>query len=211
MKISEIFMSIQGEGTESGLPTIIIRTFGCNLDCKWCDTKYARKGKGREMPISKILEKCNLYGIKRVSITGGEPLIQKDLLVLIKALLKRRYVVAVETNGSINIRKLPKKIRVSMDIKGPSSGMEDKMSYDNLRYIKMKDQVKFVIQNKKDYEFAKKIIKKYRLESRTNVIFQPEASSHFSKKLIDNILRDRLNVRFGLQIHKIIWGDQRGK
>jgi len=209
MKISEIFMSIQGEGTESGLPTIIIRTAGCNLDCKWCDTKYASEGK--EMPLSRILEKCNLYGIKRASITGGEPMIQEEIFDLIKELLKQKYNITIETNGSISLKKIPKKVRISMDIKCPSSGMENKMDYDNLEKIRKTDQIKFIIQNKKDYEFAKKIIKKYKLESKTNVIIQPEADSHFSKKIIDDLLRDRLNVRFGLQIHKIIWGDQKGR
>jgi len=203
MKISEIFLSIQGEGIETGLPTIFIRLSGCNLKCSWCDTKENFNEKS--MNIFQILKRCKEFKIKRVSITGGEPLVQKEECIeLMKLLINNGFGIIIETNGSIDISNIPKKTIISLDIKCPSSKMQNKMFYNNLKFIRKNDQVKFVIGNKEDYKFAKRIIKKYRLETRTNVIFQPEYKSNFVKKLSENILKDKLEVRLGLQIHKII-------
>jgi 7-carboxy-7-deazaguanine synthase len=209
MKISEIFLSIQGEGIDSGLPTIFIRTSGCNLSCSWCDTKYAVYGK--EMEISDILNKCKKLGVKRICITGGEPLLQFEIMKLISLLNRNKYAVSIETNGSIKINKMPSNVRISLDIKCPSSGMQDKIIYDNLKWIKSKDQVKFIIKNQKDYIFAKKQIKKYAIDKKTHVIFQPVYQSNYFKILAENIIKDKLNVRLGLQIHKFIWGNKKGK
>ena len=204
MKVNEIFLSIQGEGMESGLPTIFIRMSGCNLRCSWCDTKYAYY-EGKEMELSKILEKCKKFNVKRVCITGGEPLIQKqECIKLTKQLLKEEFNVLIETNGSISISKIPKRAIISLDIKCPSSKMNKEISYDNLYLIKRRDQVKFIIGNNQDYNFAKKIINKFNLDDRTNVIFQP-VYNKLTKSLIKNILNDKLNVRLGLQLHKFIW------
>jgi len=207
MKINEIFLSVQGEGISLGLPTIFIRTTGCNLRCEWCDTKYAYH-KGKEMKVSQILQRCKKFGFKRVCITGGEPLLQKkELVILTKLLIKNKFEIQIQTNGSLDIKGLPAESIIALDMKCPSSKMNDKMRYENLKLIKEKDAVIFIIGDKKDYQFAKKIIKKYKLERKTNVLLQPVyQNKKFTQTLIKNILKDRLRVRFGLQLHKIIWG-----
>ncbi|MBU0637078.1 radical SAM protein [Patescibacteria group bacterium] len=212
MKINEIFKSIQGEGIYTGLPTTFIRTTGCNLRCSWCDTKYAYFG-GREMTLDQILDKCRKLEVKNICLTGGEPLIHGDRSKeLIKLLIKEGYEVLIETNGAFNISNLSKEAIISLDIKCPSSGMSDKMLYKNLDLLKMKDQVKFIIDDMKDYNFAKDIVKKYKLEGKTNIIFQPvyKEDTKFIQSLIKKLLVDKLQVRIGLQLHKIIWGNKKG-
>ncbi|MBU1706044.1 radical SAM protein [Patescibacteria group bacterium] len=212
MKINEIFKSIQGEGIYTGLPTTFIRTTGCNLRCSWCDTKYAYFG-GREMTLDQILDKCRKLEVKNICLTGGEPLIHGDRSKeLIKLLIKEGYEVLIETNGAFNISNLSKEANISLDIKCPSSGMSDKMLYKNLDLLKMKDQVKFIIDDMKDYNFAKDIVKKYKLEGKTNIIFQPvyKEDTKFIQSLIKKLLVDKLQVRIGLQLHKIIWGNKKG-
>lgn len=212
IKINEIFKSIQGEGIYTGLPTTFIRTTGCNLRCSWCDTKYAYFG-GREMTLDQILDKCRKLEVKNICLTGGEPLIHGDRSKeLIKLLIKEGYEVLIETNGAFNISNLSKEAIISLDIKCPSSGMSDKMLYKNLDLLKMKDQVKFIIDDMKDYNFAKDIVKKYKLEGKTNIIFQPvyKEDTKFIQSLIKKLLVDKLQVRIGLQLHKIIWGNKKG-
>jgi 7-carboxy-7-deazaguanine synthase len=212
IKINEIFKSIQGEGIESGLPTIFIRTTGCNLRCAWCDTKYAYN-RGEEMTITEIIDRCGKLAVKRICLTGGEPLINgKKVIELVKRLIKQGFSVSIETNGSVDVSVLPKKAMVSLDIKCPSSKMCENMLYENLDFLKKKDQVKFIISDLKDYNFAKKIVKKHKLENKTNVIFQPvfKKDRRFVKDLVDLILKDELKIRVSLQLHKIIWGNKRG-
>lgn len=212
IKISEIFKSIQGEGIQSGLPTIFIRTAGCNLRCLWCDTKYAYND-GKEMTIAEIIEQCKKLFIKRVCLTGGEPLFQREKSQeLINSLIGRGYDVLVETNGAVSIKGLPSRAVISLDIKCPTSGMSEKMIYANINYLRKKDQVKFVIENIIDYTFAKKIIKEHKLESKTKVLFQPvfKIDNSFVQEIAKRVLRDGLEVRVGLQLHKIIWGNKRG-
>jgi len=206
MKISEMFLGLQGEGIESGLPTFFIRTAGCNLRCSWCDTKYAYNGKNIE--ILQIVKECEKSGVKRICLTGGEPLLQKEECIkLLRILIKKGFKISIETNGSINISDLPKKAIISLDIKCPSSGEHDKIFYKNLKLIRKSDQVKFIIADEKDYKFAKKIIKKFNLENKTNVILQPEFNNEFDKRLIKNVLRDKINIRLSFQLHKICWND----
>lgn len=210
MKINEIFLSVQGEGISQGRPTIFVRTSGCNLRCTWCDTKYAYTA-GREMPIAQILEKCRKYPVKRVCLTGGEPLLQKkDCLALINHLLREKYEISIEAGGAVSIFGLPTPVFVSLDIKCPASKMSERMRYNNLKYIRSQDQVKFVIADDRDYRFAKKVVAKYKLDQKTNVIFQPVYGTKFTQDLAESILRDGLDVRFGLQLHKVIWGEKRG-
>ncbi len=198
MKINEIFLSIQGEGIETGLLTIFIRTSGCNLKCSWCDTNH---NKNNEMSIEDVLKKCKKLKIKRVCITGGEPLIQKkQTLQLIKELNKKKYEIILETNGSLPLKDIPY-TKFSLDIKCPASNQNHKMLYSNLKHLTKKDQVKFIIKNKTDYDFSKKIIKNYNLTNKTNIIFQPVYNSKF--QLIENIIKDKLNIRFGVQLQKI--------
>ena len=209
MKINEIFFSIQGEGKWTGLPNIFIRTTGCNLRCSYCDTKYAYKN-GREMKINEILKEIKNYLCSHVCITGGEPLEQKEILKLIDALIKNNYQISLETNGSKNIKQLTliKPLLISMDVKCPSSKMHENNRYDNISLLRNDDQLKFVITNKSDYDFCKKIIEKY--NPSCDVFFQP-CWGYDPKSLGKWILKDNLNVKLGLQLHKIIWGDKKGK
>ncbi|MBU2639130.1 MAG: radical SAM protein [Nanoarchaeota archaeon] len=207
LNISEMFFSLQGEGIFSGLPTVFIRTMGCNLQCNWCDTKYAYSG-GEKINIKEILAKLKNMKTKRVCITGGEPLLQPPIYKLMKILIDKGYNLSIETNGSFDISKIPKKVSTAMDIKCPSSKESKKMNFKNLEILKKKDQCKFVIKDEKDYNYAKKIINTNKLISKTNVIFIPLEGIK-AKKLVNLILKDNLDVRFSLQLHKTIWGSKR--
>lgn len=208
MKINEIFYSIQGEGNWAGLPNIFIRTAGCNLRCSFCDTIYAFDVK-QEMTLSEIVKEIKKYKCKHICITGGEPLIQIETNRLIDILCNKGYRICLETNGSIDIKKIVEKksLMISLDIKCPSSGMNKKMFFDNIFHLDINDQLKFIIGNKKDYEYAKKIVQDY--EIFCPIFFQPVEGTNL-KKLAGWILNDGLNVKLGLQIHKIIWGNKKG-
>lgn len=202
MKINEIFYSIQGEGKWTGLPNIFIRTAGCNLRCKYCDTEYAYK-EGNNKTIKEILDEITKYQCKKICLTGGEPLIQEDSIKLIKRLLKQNYSICLETNGSKDIKPLKKKknLLISLDIKCPSSKMEKKMLFENIKFLENKDQLKFVIKDKKDYDYAKNILKKY--STKCDIFFQPVWGTK-PEKIADWILKDNLDVKLGMQIHKIL-------
>lgn len=208
MKINEIFYSIQGEGKWTGFPNIFIRTTGCNLRCSYCDTKYAYN-QGIEKTIQNITKEIKDYNCKRICITGGEPLLQKDIIELINHLIGLKYDILIETNGSLKIDTLTdkKKLIISLDIKTPSSKMHNKMFQQNINVLRKKDQIKFIIKNKKDYNYAKKIIQKQ--NPKCDIFFQPVWHTN-SEKLAKLILEDNLEVKLGLQIHKIIWGDKKG-
>ena len=209
LKVIESFLSIQGEGIHSGLPTYFVRLAGCNLRCSFCDTKYSYTG-GREIKIADILTSIEKQQVDLICITGGEPLLQAGTSTLIDELISRGYRVDIETHGSILINNLNNSPRIlySLDVKCPSSGMAEKMNLDNLKYLSKKDQVKFIIGNKNDYKFAKEIMEKYKLTNKTNIIFTP-VDGIKAKKLVEWIIRDDLQVRIGLQIHKIIWKSER--
>jgi len=208
MKINEIFYSIQGEGKWTGLPNIFIRTTGCNLRCSFCDTKFAYND-GKEMTVKQVIDKIKKYPCKYICLTGGEPLIQNEIYNLIDSLLEENYRVCLETNGSKNIENISKNnnILISLDIKCPSSNMQDKNYLKNINYLREKDQLKFVIGNKEDYEYAKKIIKNYKPKSM--IFFQPVWGKN-PKELSKWILKDGVDVKLGLQLHKILWGNKRG-
>ncbi len=206
MEICEIFHSLQGEGKDIGLPTTFVRTAGCNLRCKWCDTKYAWEG-GEEIEVEKIKGKLDEIECQRVCITGGEPLLQEDTLELIDLLLPF-YEISIETNGSLDISDVvDRDVRVSMDYKTPSSGMEDEMRKDNLDLLREIDQLKFVITDRKDYEFSVDILENF--NPKCEVIFQIE-ESHEIREVAEAVLEDGLEVRVLPQLHKIIWGNSKG-
>jgi len=208
MNVNEIFFSIQGEGTAVGTPTIFIRTSGCNLRCSFCDTKYAYI-KGKEMNIGEIISKIKKIPCKVVCITGGEPLLQNDIMMLIDTLLVKGYILSIETNGSIPINKLAKKksVVISLDIKCPSSRMQQQMDLNNISLLSKKDQLKFIIKNKKDYDYAKEIVQHY--TPACTVFFQPVWGTNV-ERLVSWILEDGLHVRLGIQLHKLIWGEKKG-
>lgn len=204
MKIIETFTSLQGEGLKMGVPTYFIRTAGCNLDCCWCDTKYAF-GEGVERDIRDLVKECN---VSHVCVTGGEPMLQKELPKLIDLLLSEGKHIVLETNGSEDIGNLPKdeNLMISMDIKCPSSKMSDKMKRSNIAVLTMKDQLKFIINDGEDLEYAVKILEEY--SPITNVIFSPVGGMDL-EPLAEEVLSRGLDVRVLPQLHKIIWGDRR--
>jgi len=211
MKVNEIFLSLQGESLSSGLPTVFVRFTGCNLRCTYCDTTYSYE-EGIEMEVNEILEEIKKYECKRICLTGGEPLLQKDLQALLDFL--ENYEVSIETNGSVDISSfhLYQKHRFVMDIKCPSSGMSSCNLLKNIEFLTEKDEVKFVISDYEDFLYSKDIIESFNLEKKvSNVIMSPVYQNLNPQILADWILKNKLfNVRLGLQLHKILWGEKRG-
>jgi len=208
MRVCEIFYSLQGEGVLMGTPTTFVRFVGCNLDCAWCDTKYAREG-GSEMSVDQIFDKVESHGTPFVCLTGGEPMLQDDIYRLIDTLLENEYQVTIETNGSIPLEKLPNSedMLISMDVKCPSSGMSDKVAYENLEFLSPRDQLKFIIADRVDYLFARKLLREHDINA--PIIMTPVGGTDLSQ-LADWVLKDRIFVRVLPQLHKIIWGEKRG-
>ncbi|MGC8912497.1 MAG: 7-carboxy-7-deazaguanine synthase QueE [Thermoplasmata archaeon] len=209
MRINEIFFSIQGEGINIGIPMVFVRVTGCNLRCRWCDTTYAFD-EGTEMRIEEIVNKVEEFGVNRVCITGGEPLLHKDITKLITRFIDAGYFVQVQTNGSKTIQEMPceENLCISMDIKCPSSGMQDKMNFDNIELLSPFDELKFVIADENDYNYALQVLEKY--QPKTNIVFQPVYGTDI-RMIADEVLNKKLNVRVLPQLHKYIWGDIRGK
>ena len=204
LRVNEIFKSIQGESSYAGIPCVFVRLTGCNLRCSYCDTTYAYD-EGAEMSACEILKTIKGYGCKNVCVTGGEPLLQNSVTKLIDLLKKSQYKIFVETGGSINIDMLPKAVTRIMDIKCPDSGMEKEMNWDNIDRLKSSDEVKFIISSKKDYEWAKRITRKYKLTDKTQILFGVAYGRMKPKTLAGWILKDNLEVRFQLQLQKYIW------
>jgi len=205
--ISEIFKSIQGETSFSGLPFVFIRLAECNLNCSYCDTKYAKKG-GKEFSIEQVIKKVKKYGVKNICVTGGEPLLQRDCLKLLDKLVSENYLVLLETNGVEDISKVNKKVRVIMDIKCPGSRVSKETNWNNLKYLSEKDEVKFVVTSYKDFRWAIKIIKGYRLYKKTNILFSPAFELVNLRDLARWVLNCNLDVRMQGQFHKYIWGEK---
>lgn len=210
MKVCEIFTSIQGETSYTGIPCTFIRLAGCNLRCSYCDTKYAYE-EGIELTENEIINEVTLIGVNLVEITGGEPLLQKGTFHLIERLISEGYKVLVETNGTLSIKNVDSRATIILDIKTPGSGMWEDMDLSNFDYIKPADEVKFVITDRTDYEWSKNMIHKYDLKPRCNVLFSPAFGVLAPESLIKWMLEDRLDVRLNLQMHKYIYGsDKRG-
>ncbi len=207
LRVNEIFKSIQGESTYAGIPCVFVRLTGCNLRCSYCDTTYAYE-EGVDMSVNEIVNKIEGYDCKNVCITGGEPLLQTNVYKLINLLKTKSYKIFVETNGALNIDLLPGNIIRVMDVKCPDSGMNKKMDWRNLERLRGDDEVKFVLSSKKDYEWAKRIVRKRNLPDKTNVLFGSAYGKLKPKSLAGWILKDRLNVRLQLQLHRIIWPDK---
>jgi len=204
LKICEIFSSIQGESSYSGIPCVFIRLTGCNLHCVYCDSRYARQG-GTEMTVDEILERVASYGLRLVEITGGEPLIQEETPILAGCLLQQGFDVLVETNGSLDISLLPDGVIRIMDIKCPSSGESDHMRWENLWQLRPGDEVKFVISDRHDYEWASGIVRERFGRSPITVLFSTVFGELPPGILVEWILEDKLPVRFQLQIHNYVW------
>ena len=204
LRINEIFHSIQGESRHAGRPCVFVRLTGCNLRCAWCDTAYAFE-EGTDLPVASILERIAAYGTRYVLVTGGEPLAQEGVHDLIGELCDRGHEVAIETGGSLDLSRLDRRVMVVMDLKCPGSGMSGRNRWENLELLKPTDEVKFVIADQHDYEWARDIVARLRLDERFGVLFSPVHGVLHPRPLSEWVLADRLPVRVQLQIHKYIW------
>jgi 7-carboxy-7-deazaguanine synthase len=215
--ITEIFHSLQGETSLSGLPFAFIRLTGCNLRCTYCDTSYAFKG-GKKMSVQEILAEIKPFGVKHVLLTGGEPLLQRQTPVLLDALIEAGYEVSIETHGEISIESVANRARIIMDIKTPSSGMNRGNYKKNLKFLKPTDEVKFVIASQQDYNWAKEIISSGAIPTQEILLSPANRATAMPGDfpgvtgtwVANELLKDRLPVRMQIQLHKILWGDQRG-
>ncbi len=210
LRITEIFLSLQGESSTVGLPTVFVRLTGCPLRCRYCDTEYAFRG-GEYREISDILAKVSAYQVRHVTVTGGEPLAQPACLPLLEYLCDAGYQVSLETSGALDISQVDHRVTRVMDIKTPGSGEVDKNRYENLACLAPRDQVKFVICDRADYEWSRALMDEHRLAGRCELLFSPAFGQQDGTRLAEWILGDRLPVRFQLQLHKILWGDAAGR
>ena len=210
LRITEIFLSLQGESRSVGLPTTFIRLTGCPLRCKYCDTAYAFTG-GEWMDIPAVLEKIKQNKTRWVTVTGGEPLAQKMCLLLLTQLCDLGFEVSLETSGAISVKDVDHRVIKVMDLKTPGSGEEHRNLLVNINYLTPKDQCKFVICDEQDYNWAKNLIEAQNLTTKCEVLMSPSYGQMDSTQLADWILRDGLTVRFQIQLHKILWGDVAGR
>ncbi|MFP3874636.1 MAG: 7-carboxy-7-deazaguanine synthase QueE [Thiohalophilus sp.] len=210
LRITEIFYSLQGEACQVGLPTVFIRLTGCPLRCGYCDTSYAFSG-GQWYELSAILAEVARYHTRHVTVTGGEPLAQKNCPALLTRLCDQGYSVSLETSGALDVCQLEPRVIKVMDLKTPSSGELDKNLYSNIDCLNSQDQVKFVIGDRGDYDWAVEQLQHYQLGERCEVLFSPVFETLRPADLADWILQDQLPVRFQLQLHKLLWGDEPGR
>jgi len=210
LRVSEIFYSLQGESTFSGLPTVFIRLTGCPLRCQYCDTTYAFKG-GETMEAEALLQQVTQYSPRYVCVTGGEPLAQKDCHKLLVDLCDLGYQVSLETSGALDISEVDDRVIRVMDLKTPASGEVDKNRYENLDLLSKKDQLKFVLCDESDYQWAKQMLDEYQLSGRCEILFSAAEGQLKPEMLADWIIRDQLPVRMQVQLHKILWGGGAGR
>jgi 7-carboxy-7-deazaguanine synthase len=208
LNITEIFYSIQGEALEVGLPTVFIRLTGCPLRCGYCDTTYAFKG-NNPMNIDQIIEKVREFPTHQVCVTGGEPLAQKNVHLLLNDLVKNKYQVSLETSGSIDISEVNHAVSIVMDVKTPSSGEKHQNLISNLQYIKSSDQIKFVIGDMDDFRWTEEFIQNKSLEG--NILISPVFGQVDLRDLADWLMQSKIKARLQVQLHKIIWGDEPGR
>ena len=208
LNITEIFYSIQGETRDVGIPTVFIRLTGCPLRCNYCDTTYAFKG-NNILTMETILRAVEKYNTRYICVTGGEPLAQKDCLKLLDVLIEKNYKVSLETSGSIDISPVNSDVSIVMDLKTPSSTECHQNRYENIALLKTKDQLKFVIANRDDFDWCCLILKEHIIY--VEVLFSPVYESLKAVDLAEWILEKNLNVRLQIQLHKILWGEEQGK
>jgi len=210
LRITEIFFSIQGESTKAGLPTVFIRLTGCPLRCDYCDTAYAFHG-GEWMPLDRILSAASQYGAEHVTVTGGEPLAQRACPALLAALCDRGHQVSLETGGAMDISAVDARVMKVLDLKTPGSGEERRNDFGNIRLLRARDQVKFVLCDRRDYDWAVRKTRELALAERCTVLFSPAHERLRPARLAEWILADRLPVRLQVQLHKYLWGDAPGR
>jgi len=205
LTVNEIFKSLQGESSFTGLPCIFIRLTGCNLRCSWCDTEYAFH-EGKPISVEEIMDAIEPLGVPLVEITGGEPLLQDGVYDLMDALLAKNYEVLVETGGSLSLAQIPPKVIKILDIKCPGSGEDSQNRWDNLDYLNPHDEVKFVLKDLADYEWSKETLFRTNIHKKAKVLLSPVYDTLDLKELAGWVLADNLPVRVQTQLHKIIWG-----
>ncbi|WP_311240203.1 MULTISPECIES: 7-carboxy-7-deazaguanine synthase QueE [unclassified Xanthomonas] len=210
LKITEIFLSLQGEAEAAGWPTVFVRLTGCPLRCNYCDTAYAFHG-GQWHDIDAIVAEVASHGVRHVCVTGGEPLAQKRCLVLLQKLCDAGFDVSLETSGALEVSEVDARVSRVVDIKTPASGEEPRNRWDNLALLTARDQIKFVICSRADYEWSREIVATHALDRRCTVWFSPSKSEVTPRQLADWIVADRLPVRFQMQLHKILWDDEPGR
>lgn len=210
LRLTEIFFSLQGETSRAGLPTVFVRLTGCPLRCVWCDTAYAFQG-GETTSVSEILERVGTFAARQVCVTGGEPLAQKGCLDLLTALCDAGYSVSLETSGAIGLAGVDPRVSKVMDLKAPGSGEQGKNRWDNIGLLDSRDELKFVLADRADYEWAREMLASRDLAAICPVLFSPVADSLTPADLAQWILDDRLPVRMQIQLHKVIWGNAPGR
>ena len=210
LRVTEIFHSLQGESSRAGLPTVFVRLTGCPLRCAWCDTDYAFSG-GETMTLGEVLVEVARHGARQVCVTGGEPLAQKACLPLLAALCDAGYSVSLETSGALDIAQVDARVSRIMDLKAPASGEADRNHWENLDRLNAGDEIKIVLADEADYEWAKSVLAARRLDAICPVLLSPVAGKLDAKRLAEWVLRDKLPVRVQLQLHKLIWGAERGR
>ena len=208
LTVNEIFHSIQGESTHAGRPCVFVRLTACDLRCTWCDTPYAFT-EGRKMSVDDVVARVREYNCDVVEITGGEPLLQKEVYPLMERLLHDGRIVMLETGGHLSAEQVPAGVVRVMDVKCPGSGEAEKMHWPNLERLRSSDEIKFVIKDRADYDYARAVVEKHELVARcAAVLFSPVHGVLEAKQLAEWILADRLAVRLQLQAHKYIWDPQ---
>ncbi len=210
LKITEVFLSLQGEARDAGWPTVFVRLTGCPLRCQYCDTTYSFFG-GEWRLIDDLLAEVASHGVRHVCVTGGEPLSQKRCLDLLRRLCDAGYVVSLETSGAIDIADVDPRVSRVLDIKTPGSAEVARNRWENLPLLTAHDQVKFVICSREDYEWSRDVLREHRLHERCDVLFSPSKSEVSARDLADWIVQDRLPVKFQMQLHKILWNDEPGR
>jgi 7-carboxy-7-deazaguanine synthase len=210
LKLTEVFLSLQGEARDAGWPTVFVRLTGCPLRCQYCDTAYAFHG-GEWWDIDSILAEVARHGVRHVCVTGGEPLAQKRCIGLLQRLCDAGYVVSLETSGAIDISDVDPRVSRVVDIKTPGSAEVARNRWENLPLLTAHDQVKFVICSRADYEWARDVVAEHRLAERCDVLFSPSYTEVDPRALADWIVADRLPVKFQLQLHKLLWNDEPGR
>jgi 7-carboxy-7-deazaguanine synthase len=212
MLVSEIFLSIQGESSYAGLPCVFVRLSGCNLSCEWCDTAYARVEEGsRELSVDEVMAEVKGLRCTLAEITGGEPLMQADSKALARRLLDEGYRVLIETNGSVSLEGLPPEVVKVVDVKCPSSGQGGSFLLDNIEHITAADEIKFVIGDRADYEFATRFVSELVRDRTDKILFAPVRPALDPKELADWMLKDCSKARLQLQLHSYIWKGERGR
>ena len=210
LKVTEIFHSLQGEAQFVGMPTVFVRLTGCPLRCGYCDTAYAFHG-GEWWSVADIVGKVAEYGARDVCVTGGEPLAQRSCLRLLRDLCDRGFRVSLETSGALDVAEVDPRVSRVVDVKTPGSGEEPRNLYLQLQTLREPDQIKFVITSRADYEWSRAKLQELALAERCGVLFSPSYGQLEARELAEWVLADRLPVRFQLQLHKILWGEARGR